>query len=257
MRRFIPNLLTLLNLLCGAVAVTITLFAGANLETCVLNVAVFLIVLGALFDVFDGFSARKLGVASPLGVQLDSLADLVTFGFAPSILYFHLQVSHAASVSPATLHSFLVFSPLMLLLFSAYRLAKFNIDTEQRYYFKGLATPASALFTLGIVLAIENNTASPLVLALMKTDYTLPIVVLLQGIMVVSNIPMFSLKFKEFTLANALPHLFFVLVLVVSLIFLKWEGLSLAMIAYVLLSLIFRKRIKVVPYKVGLESESV
>ena len=128
MRRFIPNLLTLLNLLCGAVAVTITLFAGANLETCVLNVAVFLIVLGALFDVFDGFSARKLGVASPLGVQLDSLADLVTFGFAPSILYFHLQVSHAASVSPATLHSFLVFSPLMLLLFSAYRLAKFNIS---------------------------------------------------------------------------------------------------------------------------------
>ena len=249
MRRFIPNLLTLLNLLCGAVAVTITLFAGANLETCVLNVAVFLIVLGALFDVFDGFSARKLGVASPLGVQLDSLA--------PSILYFHLQVSHAASVSPATLHSFLVFSPLMLLLFSAYRLAKFNIDTEQRYYFKGLATPASALFTLGIVLAIENNTASPLVLALMKSDYTLPIVVLLQGIMVVSNIPMFSLKFKEFTLANALPHLFFVLVLVVSLIFLKWEGLSLAMIAYVLLSLIFRKRIKVVPYKVGLESERV
>ena len=121
MRRFIPNLLTLLNLLCGAVAVTITLFAGANLETCVLNVAVFLVVLGALFDVFDGFTARKLGVASPLGVQLDSLADLVTFGFAPSILYFHLQVSHAASVSPATLHSFLVFSPLMLLLFSAYR----------------------------------------------------------------------------------------------------------------------------------------
>lgn len=246
MRRFIPNLLTLLNLLCGAVAITITLFAGANLETRVLNAAVFLIVLGAIFDVFDGFTARKLGVASPLGVQLDSLADLITFGFAPSILYFHLQLSHATAVSPATLHSLLVFSPLMLLLFSAYRLAKFNIDTEQRYYFKGLATPASALFTLGIVLAIENDTASPLVLALMKTDYNLPIVVLLQGVMVVSNIPMFSLKFKHFTFANALPHLLFLLILVLALIFFKWEGLSLAMIAYVLLSLLFRNQIKIV-----------
>lgn len=246
MRRFIPNLLTLLNLLCGAVAITITLFAGANLETRVLNAAVFLIVLGAIFDVFDGFTARKLGVASPLGVQLDSLADLITFGFAPSILYFHLQLSHATAVSPATLHSLLVFSPLMLLLFSAYRLAKFNIDTEQRYYFKGLATPASALFTLGIVLAIENDTASPLVLALMKTDYNLPIVVLLQGIMVVSNIPMFSLKFKHFTFANALPHLLFLLILVLALIFFKWEGLSLAMIAYILLSLLFRNQIKIV-----------
>jgi CDP-alcohol phosphatidyltransferase len=246
MRRFIPNLLTLLNLLCGAVAITITLFAGANLETRVLNAAVFLIVLGAIFDVFDGFTARKLGVASPLGVQLDSLADLITFGFAPSILYFHLQLSHATAVSPATLHSLLVFSPLMLLLFSAYRLAKFNIDTEQRYYFKGLATPASALFTLGIVLAIENDTASPLVLALMKTDYNLPIVVLLQGVMVVSNIPMFSLKFKHFTFANALPHLLFLLILVLALIFFKWEGLSLAMIAYILLSLLFRNQIKIV-----------
>ena len=246
MRRFIPNLLTLLNLLCGAVAITITLFAGANLERCVLNAAVFLIVLGAIFDVFDGFTARKLGVASPLGVQLDSLADLITFGFAPSILYFHLQLSHATAVSPATLHSLLVFSPLMLLLFSAYRLAKFNIDTEQRYYFKGLATPASALFTLGIVLAIENDTASPLVLALMKTDYNLPIVVLLQGVMVVSNIPMFSLKFKHFTFANALPHLLFLLILVLALIFFKWEGLSLAMIAYILLSLLFRNQIKIV-----------
>ena len=246
MRRFIPNLLTLLNLLCGAVAVTITLFAGVNFEARVINVAVFLIALGALFDVFDGFTARKLGVASPLGVQLDSLADLITFGFAPSILYFHLQFSHAAPVSSATLHSLLVFSPLILLLFSAYRLAKFNIDTEQRYYFKGLATPASALFTMGIVLAIENETASPFLLALLKTDFALPIVVLLQGILVVSNIPMFSLKFKHFSFTAILPHLLFVLILLISLIALKWEGLSLAMLSYVLISLLFRKRIKIV-----------
>lgn len=246
MRRFIPNLLTLLNLLCGATAVTITLFAGISLEKEVINVAVMLIALGALFDVFDGFTARKLGVASPLGVQLDSLADLVTFGFAPAVLYFHIQVSHVAVVSPAPLHSLLVFSPLLLLLFSAYRLAKFNIDTEQRYYFKGLATPASALFTLGIVLAIENHTASPLVQLLLKYDFALPIVVLLQGILVVSNIPMFSLKFKHVSLATLLPHLLFVLILIISLVVLKWEGLSCTMVAYVLLSLIFRKRFQIV-----------
>lgn len=243
MRRFIPNLLTLLNLLCGATAVTITLFAGHTLEATVLNYAVTLIVLGAIFDVFDGFTARKLRVASPLGLQLDSLADLVTFGFAPSVLYFHLQIAHVTMVSPPMLHSLFIFFPLILLLFSAYRLAKFNIDTEQRYYFKGLATPASALFTIGIVLAIENKTASFFLNELLQADFILPVIVLLQGLLLVSNIPMFSLKFKHFSFHAALPHLIFLLILILFLIFFKWEGLSLAMLAYVFLSLLFRKRI--------------
>lgn len=241
MRRWIPNLLTLLNLLSGALAVTLILLGVVN--DSLLNIAVVLMLLGALCDVFDGFVARKLGVASPLGLQLDSLADLITFGFAPSSLYFQMLSTAPFANEMQGYYRILLFSPFLLLLFSAYRLAKFNVDTEQHYYFKGLATPASALFTMGLALAIINETASPLVLFLQRTPFAIPVLVLLQGLLLVSNIPMFSLKFRDFAWRKLLPHFLFVGVLVVGLIFLRWEGLSLAIIAYIVISLIFRKQI--------------
>ena len=244
MRRFIPNLLTLLNLFSGAVAVVLAVLASMMDNASFINIAITAIALGAIFDVFDGFTARKLGVASPLGVQLDSLADLVTFGLAPSTLYLHLQMAHVSyDYYEPKGWAVLIFVPLLLVLFSAYRLAKFNIDTEQKHYFKGLATPASALFTLGLVLAIENGTASPWVSAMVWTPYAIPLIVILQGLLLVSNIPMFSLKVKPFTLHNLVPHLLWLVITVLCMIFFRWEGLAYGMIAYLLLSLLFRKRI--------------
>ena len=241
MRRWIPNLLTLLNLLSGALAVTLALLGIVNYS--LLNIAIVLMLLGALCDVFDGFLARKLGVASPLGLQLDSLADLITFGFAPSALYFQILSTAPFANEMQGYYRILLFSPFLLLLFSAFRLAKFNVDTEQHYYFKGLATPASALFTMGLVLAIVNETASPLILLLLRTPFAIPVLVLLQGLLLVSNIPMFSLKFRDFAWQKLLPHFLFVVVLVLGLILLRWEGLSFAIIAYIVISLIFRKQI--------------
>ncbi|MGP1460793.1 MAG: CDP-alcohol phosphatidyltransferase family protein [Bacteroides sp.] len=244
MRRFIPNLLTLLNLLSGSVAVVLAVLASMMDNASFINIAIAAIALGAIFDVFDGFTARKLGVASPLGVQLDSLADLVTFGLAPSTLYLHLQMAHVSyDYYEPKGWAVLIFVPLLLVLFSAYRLAKFNIDTEQKHYFKGLATPASALFTLGLVLAIENGTASPWVSAMVWTPYAIPLIVILQGLLLVSNIPMFSLKVKPFTLHNLVPHLLWLVITVLCMIFFRWEGLAYGMIAYLLLSLLFKKRI--------------
>ena len=244
MRRFIPNLLTLLNLLSGSVAVVLTVLVSTMDDARFINTAIAAIALGAMFDVFDGFTARKLGVSSPLGVQLDSLADLVTFGLAPSVLYLHLQLAHVAyDFYEPKGWVVLIFVPLLLTLFSAYRLAKFNIDSEQKHYFKGLATPASALFTLGLVLAIENGTASPWIHAIVLTPYAIPVIVVLQGLLVVSNIPMFSLKVKPFTLFNLVPHLLWLCVTVLCMIFFRWEGLAYGMLAYVILSLCFKKRI--------------
>ncbi len=244
MRRFIPNLLTLLNLLSGSLAVVLASLASMFDNPEFINIAVGCILLGALFDVFDGFTARKLGVASPLGVQLDSLSDLVTFGLAPAVLYLHLQWAHVDPKCYADKGMLiLAFAPLLLTLFSSYRLAKFNIDTEQQHYFKGLATPASALFTLGIVLAIENHTASPLIAALVLTPYALPVLVILQGILLVSNIPMFSLKVKPFSIHNLLPHIIWLIGTALAILFLRWEGLTYGMVLYVFLSLLFKKRI--------------
>lgn len=244
MRRFVPNLLTLLNLMSGVVAVVLIVYSIVIHEPQIIQIAVALILIGAIFDVFDGFVARKLGVASPLGLQLDSLADLITFSFAPAALYVHIQVAH---VHPGTdlLAGILSLFPLILIAFSAYRLAKFNIDTEQRYYFKGLATPASALFTIGFALAIENNTTTPLLELFLRCPYFIPTVALLQGILLVSNIPMFSLKFKKINLHTLLPHILFAGFMLLCIVLLQWEGIAIGMLFYILLSILFRKRIKI------------
>lgn len=175
-KQHIPNLLTLGNLFCGCVGIVWVLhgylYAG------------FLLMLVALIlDFLDGFVARVLGVSGELGAQLDSLADAVTFGVLPSMYMYVLLLNK-------TSNEYLPFFGFLIALMSAYRLAKFNIDTEQSTHFKGLPTPINAIFFASVAYIESDIYSIPL--------YGVIALVIVFSILLVSNIPLLALKFKSF-----------------------------------------------------------
>lgn len=186
-RRYIPNALTLGNLLCGCIA------AGAafhhNFQT-----ALLFILCGALFDFFDGFAARLLKAPSPMGIELDSLADCITFGLAPSAMLFTLftEVYYPSFMYSPFWFKVMPFTGFLLAAFSAYRLAKFNIDERQHEDFIGMPTPACAIFWASFIASSEDYLRSP-----MMNSLFLLLFVLMFGFLLISEIPMFSLKFKS------------------------------------------------------------
>ncbi len=185
-KKHIPNAITCCNLFSGCVACVMA-FSG-NFEY-----AMLFIVLGAVFDFFDGMVARLLGVSSPLGVQMDSLADDITFGLAPATVIFSFMKD--ALVYPAFLGGFaavLPYSAFLIAVFSACRLAKFNVDTRQTTSFIGLPTPANALFWSSLIVGGKEwllglNHAWALIMAL----------IFLFSYFLISEIPMFAMKFKN------------------------------------------------------------
>ena len=241
LKRAIPNLITLLNLLCGAAAVTVvytTLFfsrAGG------LIAGLILIFAGAFFDFWDGLTARALRVQSPLGVQLDSLADLITFGFAPASLYVAiLWWSTGVEVVLGGDYPVVALTPLLMVAFAAYRLGKFNVDTRQTTFFLGLPSPASALFTCGVVAGMVLTPRGIPFRWMNEYPWLVVGLALGQGVLMVSEIPMFSLKIKHFSLPALLPHILLLVVAVPAVVVYRLGGLLHTMVAYVLLSLIFR-----------------
>jgi CDP-diacylglycerol--serine O-phosphatidyltransferase len=230
MRRHIPNTITCCNLLSGCVAATYA-FEG------VYTIAFVCIILGAVFDFFDGLTARALKVSSPIGKELDSLADVVTFGLAPATMVFS-WLRECADAHLHMLPAFVVpFLAFLLVAFSALRLAKFNVDERQTSSFIGLPTPANALFWGALVLGSHDKIVSSpfgwmLVVAL----------VLLFSWLLVSEIPMFSLKFKSLAWAPNRIAYIFLLVSLVLLIFLGLNGLSAVIGWYIVLSVLTQKR---------------
>lgn len=186
----IPNAITCCNLMCGCIA-TGTAFYGQY------QYAVLWIVLGAVFDFFDGMTARALGVSSPIGKELDSLADVVTFGVAPSSIIFYLfhQVRYPELLMP--LQSVMPYTAFLMAAFSALRLAKFNLDTRQSTQFIGLPTPANALFWGSLVLGQHAFLVSPKFNAVF-----LFLFMLLFCFLLVAEVPMLALKFKNFSWAD-------------------------------------------------------
>ena len=177
MRKHIPNILTCCNLLCGALAVIAVVYDDS------FTMAFALILLGAVFDFCDGFSARLLKVSSPIGKELDSLADDITFGLAPAAILFMYLFEPLGYWALVT---------LLIAAFSALRLAKFNLDERQTTSFIGLATPANAIFwaSLVSVLSFAEDVPQWLMWALLVLS-------LLSCWLLVSEIPFFSLKFKN------------------------------------------------------------
>ena len=230
LKKHIPNLITLLNLLCGCIALV---FAGeANFE-----MAFFFVCLGIFFDFIDGFFARLFHVSSQLGLQLDSLADMVTSGVVPGLVLFKM-LSNSVNSDPSLMY--LPYLGFIITLGSCYRLANFNIDTRQTDSFIGLPTPANALFILSLPLILKNSD-SLLVLELLINPWVLIFVSMLSTYILNAEIPLFALKIKKFNLKENVLQLFFLLISLLLLVLLQFAGVALIILFYVLLSLINNK----------------
>ena len=228
--RNIPNTITCCNLLSGCVA---TMFAFAGEQ----KMALAFIILGAVFDFFDGMTARLLHVSSPIGKELDSLADDVTFGLAPATMIFTLlfQVHY-----PDWLDAYRDIVPFVAFLvaaFSALRLAKFNIDERQTSSFIGLPTPANALFWGSLIVGGGFR--------LVHFPYALPLILVLVVLscwILVAEIPLFALKFKHWGWKGNEVKYIFLISCVVLLAWLRVSGLSIIIVWYVMLSLCTQSR---------------
>lgn len=230
LKKNIPNLITLLNLLCGSIALV---FAGeSNFE-----MTFFFVCLGIFFDFFDGFFARLLNVSSPLGLQLDSLADMVTSGVVPGFVMFKM-IYNCVDLDPSLIY--LPYFGFIITLGSCYRLANFNIDTRQSDSFIGLPTPANAIFILSLPLILKNSD-SLLVLEIVSNQWILLFVSILSAFILNAEIPLFALKVKKFNLKDNALQLFFILISMLLLVLLKFEGIALIIVFYVLLSIITNK----------------
>lgn len=227
MKKYIPNGLTLLNLLCGSIAVVFVV--NNNFVT-----ASLFVFLGIFFDFFDGFAARKLNVQSELGVQLDSLADMVTSGLIPGLIVYKLLELSDLSWDNLNLLPFL---GLAITLASAYRLAKFNIDEDQQTYFKGLPTPANTLLiiSLPLILEFQNNDA---INAIILNKWFLIAVTLLSCWLLNSNIKLFALKFKSFGFKENAIRYIFILLSAVLIIVLHFAAIPIIILLYIIMSVL-------------------
>ncbi|NHB68447.1 CDP-diacylglycerol--serine O-phosphatidyltransferase [Perlabentimonas gracilis] len=230
--KHIPNTLTLANLLLGCLSI-VSAFEGSLL------LAAYLIIIATVFDFLDGFSARLLKAYSPMGKELDSLSDLVSFGVAPSVIVFHLLIDALGDSAAGgfTGGQALLVIPFLIALFSALRLAKFNIDTRQTTSFIGLPTPANALFIVGIVLGL-NSSRSDWFGYFTNSPVAIIVMVLVLSALLVSPIPMFSLKIKRGYYKDTWRQQVLFFVSVPTIIFFRQASLSIVMLIYILLSVL-------------------
>lgn len=241
--RYVPNTVTALNLLSGVFSMLFC-FEGYLL------VASLFIFLAAVFDFFDGFLARLLNAYSDLGKQLDSLADIVSFGVAPTLLLYRVfQMSFEIRYGIFSFESLLIyekimlFTPVFITIASAFRLAKFNIDPDQSDTFLGLPTPANAIFfaSVSLILQLPGN---PQLTEILLNPWLLFILITTMSLLMVSCIPMFSIKFDNWGLKENLIRYAFIGISVIFVIIMKLVALPIIIIFYVLLSisvLLFKK----------------
>ena len=228
--KHIPNTLTSCNLISGCIAIVFALNANFSM-------ALTFIVVGAVFDFFDGMSARLLGVSSPIGKELDSLADVVTFGVAPSSMIYSLLLILDKTGWNDTLAALVPYVAFVMAAFSAIRLVKFNLDERQTTSFIGLPTPANALFWGALIVGGEEMLAeqSNVILLLVA-------LVFLSSWLLVAEIPMFALKFKHWGWhENKIKYVFIVSCLPILLIF-RISGISVIIAWYIFLSIITSRK---------------
>ncbi len=224
-KKIIPNTLTCGNLVSGCVATVAALGGEARL-------ALIWIIIGAVFDFFDGMSARLLGVSSPIGKELDSLADDVTFGVAPSAMVFSELCVMEYPSALAAVQAYVPYVAFVMAAFSALRLAKFNLDTRQSTSFIGLPTPANALFWGSLLVShadlIESSPWMVVAVVLM---------VLVSSWLLVCELPMFALKFKQWGWkGNELRYSFVLLSAAIILLFGVLEGFCVVIAWYFIVS---------------------
>ena len=220
MKKQIPNVVTLLNLASGCFA--ILLATQGHLEE-----AAVMVLLASVFDFFDGFAARLLHVKSGMGKELDSLADVVSFGVAPAVIIYQLYVS--TGTCNIQLYDIWIVPACLSVLFPcfvAFRLAKFNLDTRQTEIFYGLPSPAAAFVLISFVFFPQNSFSFFI--------YTL--VIILLCVFMLSNIPLLSLKFKDFKFLNNIFRYILVFVSIILIITLVFRSIPFIILTYLVLS---------------------
>lgn len=241
MKKQIPNIITLCNLFCGLLSIYCSFYEE------VLYAALF-ICLGIFFDFFDGLAARALGVSSPLGKELDSLADVVTSGVAPGFILFMFLMNECAMP-----FAILPFLALLIPVFSAYRLAKFNLDTRQTHSFLGLPTPANALVWVGFSIWIFHPELSVLPVKIEAIDnhsmllpgwvgLLLLVVSFILNLLLVSELPLFALKIKNLSWKDNGLRYIFIISAIALIVLLGGLGISLTILWYIILSIITRQK---------------
>jgi CDP-diacylglycerol--serine O-phosphatidyltransferase len=249
----IPNLFTLLNLFFGCCAIVFTLqngisifYTGENPQIIdmpeKIAIAPVFIGLAAVVDFLDGFVARLFKATSDIGKQLDSLADVVSFGVAPGmIIYQFLRLSFANQENGMDVSLMWLLPAFILPCAAAWRLAKFNIDEGQKYSFKGVPTPAVGLVvaSLPLIYWYSNNET---VINLLRNKWALYAVVLVLSYLMVSNLPIMALKFKDYSLKNNLPKIILLAASIILVLFLKWLAVPAIFILYIAVSLAFKNK---------------
>ena len=234
--KHIPNSITCCNLLSGCISIVLSCSGRVEL-------AGIMIFIAAVFDFFDGFAARLLKAYSPLGAQLDSLSDVVSFGVAPSFIMYHYlcQQPTANSLSDVTSGlNIVAFVAFLLAVFAELRLAKFNIDDRQTTSFIGLPTPAMGLFVASLPFTLRNENLA-FMGNLMTNIYFLIAIVVLFSYLMVSEIPFFSLKIKNLKFKENLHIYILALFAIVAFIFLGFAAIPFVMLFYIVEAMFVRK----------------
>ncbi len=249
----LPNIFTLLNLICGCIAIVYTLQNGISIQYTADNgqfinipekiwMASLFIGIAALVDFLDGFVARLFNASSEMGKQLDSLADVVSFGVAPSvIIYQFLRISFAQTEGGIDVSTVWLLPAFIIAAAGAYRLARFNIDTSQQYGFKGVPIPAAGLLIASFPLILWN-TDNETITGLLQNKWFLYAVIIVVSTLMVSKLPLMALKFKDVTIKNNLPKYLLILFAIAAAIFMHWLAVPIVFIAYIILSLAFKNK---------------
>ncbi len=239
--KHIPNFITCLNILSGTFSIAASVEGFPVLAS-------FLILTAAFFDFFDGFFARLLKAYSPMGKELDSLADVISFGVAPAFIVYNLLksvllINSLSFETTSIIDGLLLFSPFLLVVFSALRLAKFNVDTRQTTSFIGLPTPANAILLASLPVVMAYAGSLKYFFIILNLKFLIPLI-FIECFLLVSPIPMFALKFKSFAVKeNLINYIFLVtiLILVVLFIFLAIPlivTIPIIILIYIVLSII-------------------
>ncbi|PWA07484.1 CDP-alcohol phosphatidyltransferase family protein [Flavobacterium psychrotolerans] len=231
----IPNTITLLNLFCGCIALVFVFHRHFEM-------AFTFVSLGIFLDFFDGFFARLFKVSSPLGLQLDSLADMITSGIVPGAVMYQLMLTNFTSQETSYLQIF-PYLGFIIALGSCYRLANFNIDTRQTDSFIGLPTPANTLFIISLPLVLQN-TDSLFVIEALTNQWFLLLITLFSGYILNAEIPLFSLKIKKFNFSDNTIQVVFLSLSILMLFFFQFLAIPLVIVTYVFLSVLNNKFLK-------------
>ena len=251
----IPNLFTLLNLIFGCIAIVFALqtdnisiytndefISQFNIPEKIAVAALF-IYTGAIVDFLDGFVARLFKATSEMGKQLDSLADVVTFGVAPGVILFQLlRMSFMREENGLDVSLVWLLPAFIVSAAAAYRLAKFNIDTEQSYSFRGVPTPAVGLLIASFPLILHYGNSLINISGWFVNKWILYSVIVLVSWLMVSNLPIMAMKFKDFPVKNNLPKIILLIIGIIAALLFKWLAVPIVFIAYIILSLTFKNK---------------